>query len=106
MMAFGGTRPPVPTRIGVGVGLPDDKTLTVGEPISVLLRPPAPGRNSLTVPLTSTESPTFTVGAVDVKTKIPSDVETSASGLGSCIQKPFDFLAVTMPGTFPTSCPL
>src|ERR1043165_9221751 len=40
---FGGIRPPVPTSTGVGVGLPDDNTLTVGEPISVLVNPPAPG---------------------------------------------------------------
>src|ERR1043166_3647262 len=99
IIVFGGTRPPVPTMIGVGVGLPDDRTVTAGEAISVLVNPPAPGRNSFTVPLTLTESPTLTVGAVDVKTKIPSEVASFASGFGSCIQKPFDFFAVTIPGT-------
>jgi hypothetical protein len=45
-----------------------------------------PGRNSATFPLTLTESPTLTeVGAEDVKTKMPSDVASSASGDGSCM---------------------
>ena len=42
-----------------------------------------PGRNSDTLPVTTTESPTLTVGALEVKTKSPSDVASSASGDGS-----------------------
>ena len=45
-----------------------------------------PGRNSCTRPLTLTLSPTATLfGADDVKTKMPSDVASLASGLGSCM---------------------
>ena len=44
-----------------------------------------PARNSATVPATRTASPTLTLGAELVKTKIPSDVASSASGLGSCM---------------------
>ncbi len=44
---------------------------------------PRPGRNSATVPLTSTESPTLTVGAELVKTKMPSEVASFVSGDGS-----------------------
>ena len=44
-----------------------------------------------------------TVAAADgtelVKTKMPSEVASSASGFGSCIQKPFDVRAVTIPST-------
>ncbi len=47
-----------------------------------------PGRNSATVPVTVTASPTATVGAVRVKTNRPSLVAGSASGVGSWNQKP------------------
>src|SRR5581483_574216 len=93
---------------GVGVGLPLDSSVTVGEPISVDVRLSVlvpPGRNSLTMPLTVTESPILTVGALLVNTKMPSEVASSASGFGSCIQKPLLVLAVTMPGTLPTAAP-
>ena len=88
--------------VGAGIGLPEESTVTVrpGLLSSVVVRldPVAPpGRNSWTVPVTSTASPTATVGADDVKTKIPSEVALSESGMGSCIQKPLLLLAVTMP---------
>src|SRR5215212_3402101 len=88
----GGTRPPAPTTVGAGSGLPLERTTTVGAPSCVVVRfvePAPPGRNSATVPVTDTASPTETAGADDVNTKMPSDVASSASGAGSCIQKPF-----------------
>jgi len=60
--------------------------LTVGEVSSVVVRFPLeapPGRNSWTRPVTLTESPTPAVGADEVKTKIASEVASSASGAGS-----------------------
>ena len=53
-----------------------------GEAISVVVRFPVdspPGRNSFTRPLTATSSPTATVGALEVKTKMPSEVASSPS---------------------------
>src|ERR1700754_2158110 len=83
----GGTPPPAPITTGDGRAFPDDTRAMVGEPISVVVRllvPVAPpGRNSCTVPDTSTASPTATVGAADVKTNTASDVAGSASGVGS-----------------------
>jgi hypothetical protein len=64
-----------------------------------------PGRNSCTRPFTATASPAFTSGAEEVKTKMPSEVAVFASGFGSCIQKPFEDLASTIPCTFDTSWP-
>jgi hypothetical protein len=59
----------------------------------------------LTVPETSTESPTTTPGE-EVNTKIPSLVALLESAVGSWIQKPrllpVDRTAVTMPGTLVT----
>src|SRR5262245_31217854 len=85
----GGTRPPAPTTTGAGSALPLDSTTTVGEVISVvvrLVRPSSPpGRNSNTRPDTDTRSPTDTVGALLVKTKMPSEVASFASGSQSCI---------------------
>jgi hypothetical protein len=89
--------------MGSGSGFPVESTVTLGEPeSSVVVRFPVvapPGRNSCTVPCTRTESATATAGAELVKTKIPSEVAGSESGLGSCIQKPFVLLAVTIPRT-------
>ena len=86
---FGGTRPPVPTTVGSGSKLPLESTFVVGLPeSSVVVRLPVvapPGRNSCTRPRTLTESPTETLGADEVKTKMPSEVAGSASGLGSCM---------------------
>jgi hypothetical protein len=84
----GGTRPPGPITVGNGRGLPVEETTTVGAVISVVVRfvlsdPPA--RNSVTVPSTKTASPTATVGATEVKTKMPSEVASFASGDGSCM---------------------
>ena len=65
--------------------------MTVGLVISVTdWLPPAapPGSTRETVPVTVTASPTATVGAELVKTKTPSLVAGSASGVGSWIQKP------------------
>src|SRR5918992_4563099 len=105
MVSDGGVRS-VPIRVAAGSGPPLDVTVTVGETISVVVRLVAelPGRNSLTWPLTATASPTATVGLVLVKTKRPSEVAGSASGRGSCSQKPFDDVAVTTPGTSVTAC--
>ncbi len=64
-----------------------------------------PGLNSCTRPATRTASPTATVGADDVKTKMPSDVASFASGLGSCIQNPFELVAVTTAGRVETVSP-
>ena len=93
--------------LAAGSGFPLETTVMVGEVISVVVRLLAtpPGRNSMTRPLTVTASPTLTDGLALVKTKIPSDVASSASGSGSCMLKPFDRVAVTMPGTNPTSWP-
>ena len=77
-------------------------TVTVGEVSSVVVRlvepPVPPGRNSETVPVTVTASPTCTVGAEEVKTNRPSLVRGSASGGGSWYQKPLVVFAVTTPG--------
>src|SRR5713101_4610314 len=109
MTEVGGMRPPRPTIVAAGSGLPCERTVTVGDTSSVVVRfavAAPPGRNSLTVALTRTASPTLTeVGAVLVKTKMPSDVAGSASGFGSCMLNPFDRLAVTTPGTLPKVCP-
>src|SRR5262245_57178377 len=93
---------------GAGTGWPVASTVTVGLPlISVLDRLVAapPGRNSLTVPVTSTLSPTATVGWELVKTNTPSLVAGLLSGFGSWNQKPLVLTAVTMPGTDVTCCP-
>ena len=100
----GGTRPPLPITTGAGSGLPVESTEIVGEVSSVVVRLPVvapPGRNSWARPVVLTWLPT--VAAADgtelVKTKMPSEVASSASGFGSCIQKPFDVRAVTIPST-------
>ena len=100
MTAVGGVLPPMPTTVGAGRTLPEDWTVMDGLTISVVVRfvlPEPPGRNSETVPLTRTASPTATSGAELVKTKMPSEVAVSASGAGSWIQNPLPDFAVTMP---------
>src|SRR6266545_5572898 len=110
MAWLGGTRPPVPTTVGAGAGLPDDSTVTVGPVTSVLVRLAAPlappGRNSETRPPTTRLSPTATVGAEEVNTNSPSEVAGLSSGLGSWSQTPLDARAVTIPGTPATTWPL
>src|SRR3954451_2672206 len=99
-------RPPVPITVAGGRALPEESTVTVALAISVVVRLGplrSVGRNSLTLPLTVTLSPTRTVGRELVKTKMPSDVAGSASGVGPGRKKPLDRLAVTMPGTPATS---
>ena len=102
MISVGGVRPPSPTSV-TGRALPAVMTAKVALPIWVIVKlfPPAPpGRNSLTVPSTSTWSPT--AGFVPLaprKTKMPSLVASSPSGSGSVIQKPWRLTAVTMPST-------
>ncbi len=99
----GGTLPPSPITTGAGSVLPLERTVTVGVESSVVVRLPVeepPGRNSCTRPLTRTESPTSAVGDEEVKTKMPSEVAGSASGFGSCIQKPLPLRAVTTPSVF------
>ena len=77
--------------------------MTAGAVSSVVLRlaevaPPA--RNSATVPVTVTASPTAGLLPVEpVKTNRPSLVAGSASGAGSWNQKPVGPTAVTTPGT-------
>ena len=86
--AVGRARPPMPRTVAAGSGLPVERTAIVGPVISVVVRfalDEPPGRNSVTSPDTRTESPTFTVGADEVKTRSPSEVEESASGSGSCM---------------------
>ncbi len=104
----GGTRPPGPTIVGAGTDAAP-VTVIVGLVSSVVVRlsvpPEPPGRNSATVPLTVTASPTFTVGAELVKTNRPSLVAGSASGCGSWNQNPLPPLAVTTPVTLATSLP-
>src|SRR5947208_8755252 len=87
------------TFTGAGSATPEALTDTVGATISVVDRLVAalPGRNSLTVPTTSTESPLWTFGALPVKTNTPSLVAGSVSGAGSSIQKPFFATAMTTP---------
>jgi hypothetical protein len=101
MTRFGGTRPPAPSTVAAGRLFPVERSAIEGEISSVVVRlfTPSlpPGRNSLTVPVTWTEAPTVTVGAESVKTRMPSEVASTASGVGPCIQKPFDRVAVTMP---------
>src|SRR5918996_3470977 len=104
----GGTRPPSPITVGPGSVLPVETTVTAGEVISVCVRfvlEEPPGRNSVTSPLTSIESPTSTTGAEEVKTKRPSEVAGSASPSGSSMKKPFETVAVTMPATRDTGSP-
>jgi hypothetical protein len=70
---------------GAGSKLPDEMIVMTrpGLPISVVVRlsvpPLPPARNSWTVPLTATASPTLTVGAEEVKTKMASEVASSVS---------------------------
>src|SRR5262249_5320174 len=97
---LGGMRPPLPTTVGAGNGLPVDSVVTTGDASSVVVRLPVdvpPERNSCTRPLTCTESPMLTTGAAEVNTKMPSAVASLASGRGSCIQNPFVATAVTIP---------
>ena len=101
MTNSGGTRPPIPISVGV-IEASCPTVSTIGKLSSVVVRlssASAPGRNSVTRPLTSTESPTATVGALDVKTKMPSEVDSWLSGSGSCRKKPLFLSPVTMPGT-------
>src|SRR6266496_5803296 len=110
MTSVGGTRPPVPTTVGGGSGLPDERTETDGPVISVVVRLVAPlappGRNSETRPLTTTASPTHTAGVDEVNTNSPSEVASLESGLGSWNQKPLVVRAVTTPVTPATGWPL
>ena len=90
--------------IGSGSGLPVERTDTVGEPpISVVggLWMSAEGMNSWTVPATLTSLPTTAPagGALDVKTKTPSDVFGSASSKPILLwmKKPLLLTPVTTP---------
>ncbi len=102
-MVCGGAIRSTPMTTGAGRGLPDDAMVTTGDTISVVVRlslpPVPPGRNSVAEPSTVTASPTVTVGAVRVKTRMPSLVARSPSPTGSCIQKPELLRAVTTPTT-------
>ena len=88
MMLVGSVRPPLPRTVVAGNGFTVESVAIVGPVISVVVRlalVAPPGRNSVTSPETRTESPTFTVGADEVKTRMPSDVSSFASGVGSCM---------------------
>ena len=87
-----------------GRAMPVASTCTVGSTSSVMLRwlRLVDGVYSCTFAVTLTRSPTFTVGAVLVNTKTPSDVFGSASTFASstCRKKPLlNFFAVTTPCT-------
>ncbi len=74
MTVVGATRPPAPMTVALGRGLPVERVTIVGPVSSVVVRfafVAPPGRNSATLPSTWMWSPTETVGAVLVKTKIP-----------------------------------
>ena len=77
----------MPSTVAAGKGVAVRVTEADGVVISVVVRPGAvapPPRNSETVPETDTESPTaIPVGAVPVKTRMPSLVASLASGDGS-----------------------
>ncbi len=95
--------------IGAGSGLPVETTTTVAKPaISVTggLRGSLDGMKSCTVPRTRTRLPTAAAagGVLLVKTKIPSEVLTSASlsNSGAWMKKPLPFTAVTTPSTCTT----
>ncbi len=103
MTIVGWVRPPIPTTVAGGSAFPDERTVTDGPVISVVVRlalAAPPGRNSATVPLTRTASPTDTAGAELVKTKIASEVASLESGSGSWIQKPLPDVTVTIPVVF------
>src|SRR5687768_13039977 len=89
--------------IGAGSGWPVALSVTVGELISVSggWAGSAEGTNSTTVPVTATRLPTDASagGALDVNTKIPSDVFGSPSPVasGSWMKKPLLLTPVTTP---------
>src|ERR1700759_5630214 len=70
-------------------------SVTVWAAVSALLA--VPTLNSETLPVSVTAWPALTVGAVLVKTKMPSDVAGSPSPIGSCRKKPLLFTLVTTP---------
>lgn len=98
------------SAIAAGRGLPVEVTETVGLVTSVKGGLPglAPGMNSETFPMTVTSLPIAAAGsALDVKTRIPSDVfgSASASASGVWMKKPLLLTPVTMP-LMVTACPL
>jgi hypothetical protein len=96
MTAAGWARPPLPMTVGVMIvpgawvqGVTVSVCTAASWAISVMVRLSAlpPGRNSDTVPLTCTASPTVRaprIAALVVKTKMPSEVAGLLSGEGSC----------------------
>ena len=88
-----GLRMVVVSTIAAGSGFPLDEIETFAAELEICVRV----KNSVAVPVTVTRSPTATAGKPPTKTKIPSEVVGSASGTGSCMKKPFDLRAVTMP---------
>ena len=96
----------MPSTVGAGTALPLERIATCAFElviwVIVRLSGSFPARNSVTVPLTLTRSPTTAVGDAFVKTKTASEVAGSASGVGSWIQTPRPPAvrrAVTMPST-------
>ena len=95
---------------GAGSGLPLENTVTPDWVISVFggLLTSAPGMNSVTVPVVSTNWPAVTVGVAPVKTIRPSEVSGSlssaASPSGVWMKYVFEVRPVTMPRAR-TSCP-
>src|SRR5688500_2059907 len=90
-----GLRIVIVRTIGAGNGLPLDEIVTLLAELEICVRL----KNSVAVPVTVTASPTATPGVPATKTKIPSDVSGSRSteASGSCMKKPFDLRAVTIP---------
>ena len=73
------------------------KVTAVTVPISVSVDEPV--LNSITVPVTCTRLPTTAAagGAVEVNTRMPSDVAGLPSPVGSCMKKPLLSSFVTTP---------
>src|SRR5436190_13398714 len=88
---------------GAGKAFPVLSSVTAGEAISVNdgLFGSVLGINSLTVPVTATRFPATATegGALEVKTKIPSEVlgSESAAASGACMKNPLLLTPVTIP---------
>ena len=83
----GGTRPPLPTRVGAIVPVPAGSAVALVISVVVRLAVPVapPERNSLTRPeiVTAVPGVSEASGGALVKTNTPSEVRSSRSGCGS-----------------------
>jgi len=103
MTRSGIARPFGPIRSAAGSAFERDSVRSSGFAIPVVVSAPE-NPASTTSPETDTRSPTATSSVISfVETKIPSEVASSRSGFGSCIQKPGALpvasTAVPMPST-------